>query len=264
MADPARMEQILGNLLSNAIKYTDDGGRIELAAERAVDEVVVRVSDDGVGIPESALPLVFEPFVRVGQSLRASGSGLGIGLTLVKKLVELHGGSVTARSEGPGKGSEFVVTLPVHVQGPAASVDEPAPSVVAPAPLRILVVDDNRDLALGIEKVLQALGHDVRLTHDGPEGIDVARRFHPHAALVDIGLPGMDGYEVARQVRQDPTLRDVLLIALSGYGREEDQRRAMGAGFDYHFVKPVNPERLQELVASRGERRSPARPAAIH
>ncbi len=246
MADPARMEQILGNLLSNAVKYTDEGGHIELRAERDANEVVVSVRDDGEGIQEDALEVVFQPFVRVGQSRQRAGSGLGIGLTLVKKLTELHGGNAVARSEGQGKGSEFILRLPIH-QGPQPDADvNERERRKTDNPLRILIVDDNRDLAEGLQKILQALGHEVRLAHDGPEGIEIARRFRPQAALVDIGLPGMDGYEVAAKLRGAGKL---WIGAVSGF--KEPGENVLGGGlFDDYFIKPLDRDSLIDALAS--------------
>jgi signal transduction histidine kinase len=241
-ADPSRLEQVLGNLLTNAAKYTPDGGRIRLSARREGGEVVVEVADDGVGIDPEMLPRIFDAFTQVEQTIDRSQGGLGIGLTLVRRLVEMHGGSVAARSGGPGRGSTFTVRLPA-----ADGAVPPRPDRAGPAPRdpscprpRVLVVDDSTDTARAMARLLGVEGYDVRVAHDGRAAIDAARDRRPDVVLLDIGLPGMNGYEVARAVRRDPDLAGVTLIAISGYGQDHDRRRSADAGFDHHLVKPVD------------------------
>jgi PAS domain S-box-containing protein len=254
-ADPTRLAQVLANLLNNAAKYTEPGGRINLSAERPGEQVVIRVKDTGVGIPPEALPRIFEMFTQVDRSPGRAQGGLGIGLSLVRGLVELHGGSVSAHSEGPGKGSEFVVrlpALPARTQPPAraraAGGDLPAPGPSRPQ--RVLVVEDNEDGGNSLAKLLAALGHEVRLARDGPAGLAEAETFAPEVVLLDIGLPGLDGYEVARRLRALPAGRDALLVAMTGWGQEEDRRRAQEAGFNAHLVKPVELKELARLLAA--------------
>jgi PAS domain S-box-containing protein len=250
-ADPTRLEQVLTNLLNNAAKYTDPGGRIGLTAERAGDEVVVRVRDTGIGIAPGMLPRIFDLFVQAERRLDRAQGGVGIGLTLVKKLVELHGGRIEAASGGLGQGSEFVVSLPALAderpceRGRAAEQGEAA----ALPCRRILVVDDNQDAADSLGLLLRLAGQDVRTAYDGPSALDQVQAFRPALVFLDIGMPGMDGYEVARRLRQQSDLKDVVLVALTGWGQEEDRRRSREAGFDRHLVKPVEPSALEALLA---------------
>jgi PAS domain S-box-containing protein len=250
-ADATRLSQILTNLLNNAAKYTNQGGRIWLTGERQGDAVLVRVKDTGIGIPREMLPHIFEMFTQVERSLERSQGGLGIGLTLVQRLVALHGGTVEAHSDGPGKGSEFTIRLPVAAQatgeGPQGTADDE--QAVAPAGCRILVVDDNRDAADTLAMLLRMMGHAVHTAHDGLEAVGSASVFQPDVALLDIGLPKLNGYEVARRVREQPGGDKVVLIALTGWGQEEDRRRSREAGFDYHLTKPVELDALQQLLA---------------
>ena len=249
--DPARMAQVLSNLLNNAAKYTDEGGEIALSAEQRGREVVIRVRDNGTGIAPELLPHVFDMFTQADQTLSRSRGGLGIGLTLVRSLVEMHQGRVTAHSGGPGTGSEFTVRLPVSPDAAASPpADEPpAADAIARFPRRrILVVDDNRSNANSLGVLLRALGQDVEMAYDGPAALELVRRQRPDLVLLDIGLPGMDGYEVARRCRQDEDLRRILLVAMTGYGKDEDRRRSQEAGFNAHLVKPVNLEDLQVLL----------------
>ena len=248
--DPTRLEQVVVNLLNNAAKYSEDGGNILLWARHEGDEVVISVRDRGIGIPPEKLTQMFELFAQGDRSLARSEGGLGIGLTVVKKLVEMHGGTVEATSQGPGKGSEFTVRLP-RAARPAA----PAPAKAAPTggeakPSRILVVDDNVDTARGMARLLKLLGHEVAVAHDGPEGIEAARRHRPDFVLLDIGLPGMDGYEVASRLRREECGKDAVIIAISGYGREEDRRRSKGAGIDHHLIKPLDQDALLSLLSA--------------
>jgi PAS domain S-box-containing protein len=244
--DVTRMEQVIVNLLDNAAKFTERGGQIQLRVERCGNEAVIRLHDSGIGIPAELLPHVFDLFVQADSSLDRSQGGLGIGLTLARTLVDLHGGNVQAISEGPGKGSEFVIRFPVASTSPATQV------VVQPSgsngePLRILVVDDNIDAVRSLAMVLEAFGHAVHTAHDGPAALEAAASFRPEAILLDIGLPRMDGYEVARRLRQAGQDK-ALLVALTGYGQEEDRRRSREAGFDLHLVKPVDPQELEEIL----------------
>ena len=249
--DPARMAQVLSNLLNNAAKYTDEGGEIALVAEPRGRDVAIRVRDNGTGIAPELLPHIFDMFTQADQTLSRSRGGLGIGLTLVRSLVEMHHGRVTARSRGPGLGSEFTVRLPVSAEVPAEPpADEPtADDAITHLPRRrILVVDDNRYNANSLGVLLRALGQDVEMAYDGPAALELVRRHRPDLVLLDIGLPGMDGYEVARRCRQDEDLRRIMLVAMTGYGKEEDRRRSQEAGFNAHLVKPVNLEDLRVLL----------------
>jgi CheY-like chemotaxis protein len=249
-ADPTRLAQVFANLLNNAAKYTEKGGQITLAVQRKAGEVVVSVQDTGVGIPAHMLPKLFEMFMQVDRSLERSQGGLGIGLSLVKRLVEMHGGSVEAHSDGPGKGSEFVVRLAVATQAeergaPGAAGDA---LVATPAKCRILVVDDNRDSADSLAMLLRITGNEVHTARDGLEAVGAAGVFRPEVVLLDIGLPKLNGYEVGRRIRQQQG-DGVVLIALTGWGQEEDRCRSKEAGFDYHMTKPVEFKALQKVLA---------------
>ena len=246
--DPTRLEQVLTNLLNNAAKYTEPGGRIHLSAEVAPGAATIRVRDTGIGIPAETLPRIFDLFAQDDRSLVRSQGGLGIGLTLVRSLVELHGGTVHAASAGPGKGSEFVVRLPAPPGDPAAPGRAPAESAPGRPHRRILVVDDHADSARTLARVLELWGHEVRVAHSGPDGIAEAAARPPDLILLDIGLPGMDGYEVARRLRALAAPASMALVALTGYGQDEDRRRARDAGFDHHLVKPVDFDDLRGLL----------------
>jgi signal transduction histidine kinase len=251
-ADPVRLTQVIGNLLNNAAKYTDEGGQITLMVEREGREAVVRVRDTGVGITPEMLPKVFDLFTQVDRTLDRAQGGLGIGLTLVRSLVEMHGGCVQAFSAGVGAGSEFVVRLPV-LAGAEGNETGTAPGAAAPVtPRRILVVDDNVDSAESLALLLQMAGHQSRTAHNGPGAIAATDAFRPEVVLLDIGLPGMDGYEVAQRLREAAGGEKLLLIAQTGYGQEEDRRRSRKAGFDAHLVKPVDPGALQTLLVEFG------------
>lgn len=257
-ADLVRLAQVIANLLNNAAKYTEPGGRIWLSAEQEGDNVVLRIRDTGIGIAPEMLPLVFDLFVQADRSLDRSQGGLGVGLSLVKNLVAMHGGSVQARSDGPGKGSEFIIRLPA-LPSPREPTDEgPFPRVAAPSvpSRRVLVVDDNADAAESLAVLLRLGGHQVRIAHDGPGALADAAAELPDLVFLDLGMPGMDGYEVARRIRQDPGLRRVILVALTGWGQEQDRRRTRETGFDHHLTKPADPEALHQLLAH-----SPAPPA---
>ena len=248
-ADPVRLAQVVSNLLANAAKYSDTGGQITLAARTHGAVVDVTVRDTGIGIPREALDKVFQMFEQVEGTSGRSDGGLGIGLSLVKGLVELHGGTVAAHSDGPGCGSEFTVTLPCV---PTSEDPEmPAPirsSAAAPAGRRILLVDDNRDAADSLALLLGLEGHDVRVAYAGRPAIEIAHEFRPEIAVLDLGLPDLSGYDVARLLRQDPALGRIELIALTGWGQEEHRKRALEAGFDHHVTKPVDLEQLARLL----------------
>ena len=252
-ADATRLEQVFTNLLANACKYSGDGCHITLSAERAVGveppEVIVRVRDDGAGIDAELLPRVFDLFVQETRSLDRAHGGLGIGLTLVSRLVKLHGGSVEALSEGLGQGSEFIVHLPIlrHAPPPPA----PPLPVACETSRRILIVDDNTDSARSMAILQTRRGHSTRVAFTGPDALAVATEFQPEVVLLDIGLPGMDGFEVARHLRAMPALAGALLIAMTGYASPEDLRAAKDAGFDEHLVKPVDLEILREWLRTR-------------
>ena len=243
--DRSRLVQALSNLLENAFKFTEPGGAIRIRAGRAPQgRAEVSVADSGSGIAPDVLPHVFEVFTQGEQSLDRSMGGLGVGLAVVKGLIDLHGGEVTARSEGPGKGSELTVSLPLTSRVPTVAE---APAMAAEG-RRILVVEDNPDLAATLRDFLELSGHEVELASSGRDGVLAARQFHPEVVLCDIGLPGMDGFEVAAELRRDPTTADAQLIAVTGYGREEDRRRSKAAGFDLHLTKPVDPAQLRQVL----------------
>jgi signal transduction histidine kinase/ActR/RegA family two-component response regulator len=250
-ADPARLAQVVGNLLNNACKFTDKGGHVWLTVEREGDEAVIRVRDNGIGIARENIPSLFEMFAQVDTSLERSRDGLGIGLTLVKTLTEMHGGSVHADSAGPGHGSEFTVRLPLLSQAvrPSSSVTVSKPPVVVTA-RRVLIVDDSLDGAESLAMLLQVGGHETHLAHDGIEAVEAAARLRPDVVLLDIGLPRLNGYEVCRQLRKEPWGKDLLLVALTGWGQDEDRHRSNEAGFDAHLVKPVDHDALLKLLAS--------------
>jgi PAS domain S-box-containing protein len=252
-ADSTRLEQVLANLLSNAAKYTDQGGHIWLTARAEGDAVVLRVRDTGIGIVPEMLGRIFEPFVQSDRAQRHSPQGgLGIGLTLVRSLVEMHGGTVRAYSDGPGRGSEFVVRLPALAQARLAGgvkAGEGHRPVRATPRRRIVVVDDNVDAAESLALVLRLAGHDVRVAHDGPTALAAVDADPPDLVFLDIGMPVMNGYEVARRLRQRPGRESLLLVAMTGWGQEEDRRLSREAGFDHHLVKPADPEALQRLLA---------------
>jgi signal transduction histidine kinase/ActR/RegA family two-component response regulator len=246
-ADAARLEQVMVNLLTNAAKYTEEGGHIWLTVEQDGDAAVLRVRDTGIGMAPELLPRIFDLFTQAERSLDRSEGGLGIGLCLVQRLVELHGGTVEAYSV-LGKGSEFVVRLPLTSLPPLPA---PATATVLPsASLRVLVVDDNVDAADSLAMLLRASRHDVRTAHDGPTALEVALDYRPDVVLLDIGLPGLNGFEVAKRVHQQPTIENIVLVAMTGYGLESDRQRSQEAGFDYHLVKPVDFGELQKVLAT--------------
>jgi signal transduction histidine kinase len=252
-ADSLRLAQAITNLLHNAAKYTEEGGQIELTARGEGDDVVIRVRDNGGGISTQLLPHVFEPFTQEERALDRSQGGLGIGLALVKSLIELHGGTVQAFSAGPGKGSEFVLQLPAMNDAPAPGAPPEQEAGVSISPRKILVVDDSLDGARSLSMLLEILGHQVRTVHDGPSALKEAKKSVPEIVLMDIGLPGMDGFEVARRMRQHLAMKDSTLVAITGYGQDEDRRRSHEAGFDAHLVKPIDPKDLDHLLVSFGK-----------
>ncbi len=248
-ADPDRLAQVVANLLHNAAKFSERGKPIWLNAERQDDEAVIRVRDEGTGIAPELLPHVFDLFVQGDRSIERSEGGLGIGLTVVRKLVELHGGTISARSAGPGRGSEFIIRLPGVRAAPPAAPSPPRAAEAVSVPRRILVVDDNIDGAESLALMLRVLGHNVVLAHDGAEALRVAEAYRPDVVILDIGLPGMNGYDVARHLRERPATAQALLVAVTGYGQDEDRRRSEQAGFDEHLTKPVSAESLLGTIA---------------
>ncbi len=261
-ADPTRLEQVLWNLLNNAAKYTRAGGRVDLIVTREDDEAVVVVRDTGIGIAPEVLPKIFDMFMQADHHTDRAEGGLGIGLSLVRELVRMHGGAISARSAGLGRGSEFVVRLPTLSALVQRDIPARAPSAAGRLDRiprrRVLVVDDNVDAAVSLVKVLTRLyGQDVRIAHDGPTALDVARTFQPDVVLLDLGLPGMDGYEVARRLRSEPAGASLLIVAVTGWGQDADRKRTREAGFDHHLVKPVDPDVLHDILADSA-RHAPA------
>jgi signal transduction histidine kinase len=248
-ADPVRLSQVVSNLLNNAAKYTPSGGHIVLSARRDGAEVVFSVKDDGSGIPKDMLPRVFDLFTQIPNTHGHTQGGLGIGLTLVKSLLGLHGGQVEAHSDGPGRGSEFIARLPL---APDATVSTASAADAAkPVPKRILVVDDNRDAAEMLSMLLELLGAEISVVHDGQTALDALKSYRPSVVLLDLGLPDIDGYEVARRMRAEPEGRNATLVALTGWGRDEDRRRSKEAGIDHHLVKPIDLAALQGALEAK-------------
>ena len=250
--DPVRLAQAVGNLLDNAIKYTDDGGRIRLHARVEADEVVIVVEDSGVGIEPELLPHVFDLFIQADRSLERKQGGLGLGLTLVRRLVEMHGGRVEATSAGQGRGSAFTIRLPrldVEATAPLAVATPGAPDRPEGPARRILVVDDHQDSTDSLALFLRLRGHEVHTAHDGPSALEAIERYRPDVVFLDLGLPGMSGYDVARRVRAMDDLGPLRLVALTGYGTDGDRQKTRDAGFDVHLAKPVDPRALDELLA---------------
>lgn len=248
-ADPVRIAQIVSNLLNNAAKYTPDGGQIWLTAKAEAAEAVISVRDTGIGIPPSVLGKVFDMYAQADESLERSQGGLGIGLTLAKYLVELHGGQIEAMSAGAGEGSEFIVHLPLAAPSPRTAVTRLALRDRLP-PRRILIADDRRDAVFVLGKLLEKMGQEIRIVHSAAAALEQAKVELPDVLISDIAMPGMDGYELAQRVRQDPALADVVLVALSGYGNFEDRERTKRAGFNFHLIKPVSWDALERLLAA--------------
>ncbi len=245
--DPGRLEQVVGNLLQNAVKYTPPGAPIHVAVERTAGEAILRVHDRGIGIAPDVLPHIFQMFTQADRSLDRAQGGLGLGLALVRALVEHHGGSVTAESPGLGRGSQFTVRLPLSPAAPAPAADGPSRRWTRPT--RILVVEDNPDAREALRGVLEMEGHRVAAAVDGADGVELGAAFRPQIAFIDIALPGLDGFEVARQLRARDDGKKIVLVAVTGRGQPEDRRQAHAAGFDGYLVKPVVPEQLFELIA---------------
>jgi signal transduction histidine kinase/ActR/RegA family two-component response regulator len=249
--DATRLAQVVSNLLNNAAKYTPHGGRVRLWASAEDGEAVIQVEDSGTGIPADALPKVFEMFTQVGRGISRAQGGLGIGLALVKRLVELHGGRVEAHSEGAGRGSRFTVRLPL-AQGAAGTESNPPRTAedACGASLRVMVVDDNVDAAESLAALLEIEGHEPRIAHDGESALQVAAAFRPQVVFLDIGMPGKDGYQVARELRTLPGMRGAVLVALTGWGAQEDRARSRSAGFDHHLTKPASLASVEALLAA--------------
>jgi len=249
-ADPSRLSQVVGNLLNNACKFTETGGRIRLTVEREGKQALIRVQDTGIGIAAEQLPRIFDMFMQADTSFERSRHGLGIGLTLVKNVVEMHGGTVEAHSAGVDQGSEFVVRLPL-LSAPLPPLPREPSGIQAGAtvPRRVLIVEDNRDSADSLAILFKVTGHEVHIVHDGLKAVEVAATVQPHVILLDIGLPRLNGYEAARRIREQERHKDVTLVALTGWGQEEDRRRSEEAGFDAHMIKPVDFAALTKLLA---------------
>jgi CheY-like chemotaxis protein len=246
--DSTRLAQVFSNLLNNAAKYTEAGGRIDLTARREGKEIVVSVSDNGIGLAREAMPRIFDMFVQVDRSLERTQAGLGVGLTLSRTLVELHGGSIDVASAGKGQGSEFTVRLPASL----TRLEEAAGAAGRGSPegrgRRVLLADDNEDFVNSLGQLLASRGHDVRVAYDGAEAISAAREFQPEIAFLDIGMPKVHGYEVARRLRAEPATADCTLVAVTGWGQESDRAQAREAGFDRHLVKPVDPAEIEAIL----------------
>jgi CheY-like chemotaxis protein len=265
VGDAARLQQVLNNLLSNASKYTPEGGSVHVAIALEGGQAVLSVRDNGVGIEASLLPRVFDLFEQGSRTLDRSQGGLGVGLTLVQRLVKLHEGRVEAHSAGPGQGAEFRVYLPFKPAPPAVPLSDKPVALAdsAKVPRRVLLVDDNVDIVESTADMLAMAGHTLRCAHDGAQALAMAQEFAPEVVLLDIGLPGLDGYQVARLMRQLPQLRRTRLIALTGYGMAGDRQRSRDAGFDHHLTKPVDPSALRALIElNDGDSSAAARGAA--
>lgn len=245
------MSQVIGNLLTNSAKYTERGGHIWLSAIQQGPDVVISVRDTGIGIPSESLPQIFNMFSQVDRSIERNTGGLGIGLALVKGLVEMHGGHVSADSEGPGKGSTFTIRLPILADEPIQELEQPftRPSSSRGSSRRILVVDDNYDGAESLAMMLRLLGNEILTAHDGIQAVEQAERFRPDVILMDVGMPRLNGLDATRQIRRQPWGRDMTIVALTGWGQENDREKSIEAGCDGHLVKPVNCSDLEELLS---------------
>jgi len=249
--DSTRLIQIVTNLLDNAAKYTDPGGRIWLSAEQEGDDAVIRVRDSGIGIAPELLPRIFDMFTQAGMSLDRSQGGLGVGLSLVERLVKLHGGTVSAYSGGLGQGSTFTIRLPALApQRPPVAEHRPVPPITNEHRCRVLVVDDNEDSVDSLAMLLRMLGHEVMIAQDGERALQVADEFQPGVAILDIGLPKVNGYDLAKRMRERPWARELVLVALTGWGQEQHRRRSAEAGFNHHLTKPVEFNVLQQILAA--------------
>jgi signal transduction histidine kinase len=261
-ADPVRLSQVISNLLDNAAKYTDEGGQISLSAAVEGGNAIIRVRDNGAGMEPDVIARVFDLFMQANTAPGRGHGGLGIGLTLVRRLVEMHGGSVSARSEGTGKGTEIEVSLPLlhEQQDSATSMNTHGDTAAIEQTLRILIVDDNRDAAEALNVMLSAWGQTTRVAYDALAAIEIAGKFQPDVVLLDIGLPKLHGYDVARRLRDQPWGRQALLVAVTGWGQEADRQQSKAAGINHHLIKPVDPEMLRKLLA---DHRPPERPTAV-
>jgi PAS domain S-box-containing protein len=255
-ADLTRLGQVFSNLLMNSAKYTPRGGRLRLTAERDADSVRVSVHDTGIGIPGDAMPRIFDMYSQVDRTIERSSGGLGIGLALVKGLVEMHGGTVQVSSDGPGRGSHFAVTLPVRGAHVAAAPSEPVEEILTTAPWRILVADDNRDSANSMAMLLRIMGHQVDTANDGEEAVQQAEALRPEVILMDLGMPRLSGYDATQRIREQSWGRKMIIIALTGWGHDSDRVNSRDAGCDGHLVKPVNVRELQKILAAYDEGRS--------
>ena len=251
-ADLTRLSQVVSNLLNNAAKYTPEGGKISLSARAQGGEALISVSDNGVGIPSEMLPQVFDLFTQVNANLARAQGGLGIGLALVRRLVEMHGGVINAASDGPGKGSAFTVRLPMVAAEPEAPLGAVSSPTGTPSQelLRILVIDDNVDVAKTVGWMLETIGHEYRLVHEGRRAVEAAREFRPDAILLDIGMPDMDGYAVCKALRAESLLKNTVIIAQTGWGRDQDRSNSGQAGFNHHLVKPVSLDELERVLST--------------
>jgi CheY-like chemotaxis protein/two-component sensor histidine kinase len=246
--DRTRLAQVFSNLLHNAGKYTEPGGHVVLSVERDGDAAVVKVADNGIGLDTPSIAPIFDMFVQVDRSLTRTQAGLGVGLTLARRLVALHGGTIAAASEGVGQGSVFTVRLPLSGASPEAAASPRGEHGVAPR-RRVLIADDNLDFAASLASLLTAHGHDVRVANDGAEALRIAEDFAPEFAFLDIGMPKVHGYEVARRLKSGDATAGCVLVAVTGWGQEDDRRRAREAGFDRHLVKPVDPAELEKILS---------------
>jgi CheY-like chemotaxis protein len=249
-ADVERLSQVFVNLLTNAVKYTPAGGEITISAVAAADGVTVSVTDTGIGIPPDMLEAVFGMFTQVHRTSDRASGGLGIGLTLVRSIVELHGGSVTAESHGTDRGSTFRVRLPRVQQDSRETEPDPSASAEAAVSKRVLIADDNLDAAESLQLWLQFAGHDVQIAANGMEALKIAAEFKPDVALLDLGMPGLSGFDVARRIREAPWGSGIVLVALTGWGQDEDRRQSAEAGFDHHLTKPIAPDAIESLIAN--------------
>ena len=255
LGDPVRLTQVFSNLLNNATKYTQEGGAIALSAQVRDDAVVVQVKDNGIGIASEALPHIFDLFTQAGSPVGAIGGGLGVGLTVVRQIVEMHGGTVDGYSAGLDQGSEFVVTLPLlQYVAPEAGAGEKAEVTSARKSFRVVVIDDNVDANDSLRMLLQMAGHEVSAAYDGAAALSLVQASRPQIVLCDIGLPNLDGYAVVTKLREQMKEAMPLMIAITGWGKDTDRERALAAGFDHHLVKPVEPEVLLQMIAAEGDR----------